>query len=662
MIWCTLSTVNEYFGLRGNADWNSIPADERAALLQVATDRLESIPFRGDNKSRTTTRYNNASLSTNPPIPYNLLVAFCEMSLWVYTNPLQQQQIVSPSSRYNISAWLSDLPLIIQNALSGFVDGEVGKGKISRTGGSLSYSGGTNQSGGNISTVATQAPIIGDGTAADPVRLNGTARNPDHYYQRINITGTRTGGRIENINFVSGTDNPVNSANHFRISIIPKTNALSGILLNREFLTNFYGTMIYKVDQQVGVNFISEVIHHNTDINNGRPDLFSYRRVLRPSVLNEAGTLNLSEFDSAVVLPQGDPNEVVPISINLIVQASDIQNAANVPANNVGVNISNIRFIKAAVRFKQQNDIIGEKGDKGDDGTGGGGGGLTPEQSAAIAANTAKVGLGIGNVGNTNIANNAITSNKIAADNVGNRELGTVNAGSQGQYLRHGGGNVIEWATIAAGINGVKSLSLSGTTLTVTNDDDTTYNIILPTSGGGGGGITAVASDTSLTGNGTNTSPLGLAQSVIDLIAANTAKTGITSQQATAISSATTKLGTIETGAQVNAPPAADSITGSQVAHNTLTNVNIAPDAIGLSELSTSNSGTVGQVLTRQSGNMSWTTPASGGGFNPNAVVNASISGQVLTLTQQDSSTITVTIPSSSNVTINGLTIPPFPA
>ena len=259
--------------------------------------------------------------------------------------------------------------------------------------------------------------------------------------------------------------------------------------------------MIYKVDQQVGVNFISEVIHHNTDINNGRPDLFSYRRVLRPSVLNEAGTLNLSEFDSAVVLPQGDPNEVVPISINLIVQASDIQNAANVPANNVGVNISNIRFIKAAVRFKQQNDIIGEKGDKGDDGTGGGGGGgLTPEQSAAIAANTAKVGLGIGNVGNTNIANNAITSNKIAADNVGNRELGTVNAGSQGQYLRHGGGNVIEWATIAAGINGVKSLSLSGTTLTVTNDDDTTYNIILPTSGGGGGEIVTRPSSDSFTG------------------------------------------------------------------------------------------------------------------------------------------------------------------
>ena len=189
MIWCTLSTVNEYFGLRGNADWNSIPADERAALLQVATDRLESIPFRGDNKSRTTTRYNNASLSTNPPIPYNLLVAFCEMSLWVYTNPLQQQQIVSPSSRYNISAWLSDLPLIIQNALSGFVDGEVGNGKISRTGGSLSYSGGTNQSGGNISTVATQAPIIGDGTAADPCEIERDCEKPrpllskDKYYR-----------------------------------------------------------------------------------------------------------------------------------------------------------------------------------------------------------------------------------------------------------------------------------------------------------------------------------------------------------------------------------------------------------------------------------------------------------------------------------------------
>ena len=557
MIWCTLTTVNDYFGLRGNADWNSIPANERAALLQVATDRLESIPFRGDNKSRTTTRYNNASLSTNPPIPYNLLVAFCEMSLWVYTNPLQQQQVVNPSSRYNISAWLSDLPLIIQNALSGFVDANVGNAKISRSGGSLSYSEGSNQTSGGLSTVATQSPILGDGSASNPVRLTPETRNPDHYYQRVDITGSRTGGRIENINFVSGTDNPVNSANHFRISILPKTTALSGVLINREFLTNFFGTMIYKVDQQVGVNFISEVVHHNTDINNGRPDLFSYRRVLRPSVLNEAGTLNLSEFDSAVVLPQGDPNEVVPISINLIVQASDIQNAANVPANNVGVNISDIRFIKAAVRFKQQNDIIGEKGDKGDkgdDGTGGGGGGVTPEIQAAIDANTAKVGLAIGNVGNTNIANDAITSNKIAADNVGNRELGTVNAGTQGQFLRHGGGNVIEWATA-------------------------------PTSGGGGGGLTLVASDATLSGNGTSAAPLSVV------------------------------------------PPLDDSINGNQIAHNTITNVNVAPNAIGLSELSTSNAGTNGQVLTRQSGGMSWTT-----------------------------------LPTASNLTINGLTIPPFPA
>ena len=632
-MWCNLITVDEYFGLRGNTDWASISSDERSNLLQIATDRLEAIPFRGDAASRVTTRYNNASLSTTPPIPYNLLVAFCELSLWLHNNPLQQQQVVTPGNQHNISLWLSDLPMVIQNALSTYVDSAVGKNHISAKSGGIAYSSPTptvarTTSGGGLSTVITQDPVIGSGTAADPVTLTTGTNIPTHYYQRLNINPTITGSsRIQDLALVTGTDNPTITSETYRIPIMPKTNATGGVRLNREFETNFYGTMLYKVDRQVGVNFFSEVIHHNSDVNAG-PDFSIYRRVIRPSVLNEASTLSLSEFDSAVQLAQGDETVVVPISINLVVQASDIQNAAVAPTSGLGTRISDIRFVKAAVRFKQDNDIIGMQGPAGT----GGGTGLTPAQSAAIAANTAKVGittqqaadisnnnakigLGIFNVGNTNIANDAITSNKIANDAVGANELGTVNNGTQGQFLRHGGADVIEWATIAAAINGVKTLSLSGTTLTVTNDDDTSYTIILPTSGGGGGGLSAVASDTSLTGDGTNTSPLGLAQTVINLIAANTAKVGISTFEKSQIVANSlkrsypqadeNKLGTIAEGAQVNVPPAAGSIGNTQIAEN----------AVTFDKLDTTNFGTSGQVLTRNGiASMGWSTPTTGGG------------------------------------------------
>ena len=721
-MWCNLTTVDAYFAERGNTDWSSISTNDRTALLNCATDRLEAIPFKGDSVSRVSTRYVNATLTSTPPIPYNLLTAFCELALWLHSNPIQQHQIISPTSSYNISSWLADLPLIIQNALSSYVDPALSRRRLSTTGGAIAYAGvpegftpsNTTPSTGGLSTVITQEPVIGSGTASDPVTLVAGTQIPTHYYQRVEINPTITGSsRIQDLALQTGTDNPTITSETYRIPIMAKTNATGGVRLNREFETNFYGTMLYKVDRQVGVNFFSEVIHHNSDVNAG-PDFSIYRRVIRPSVLNEASTLDLSEFDSAVQLSQGSETAVIPVSINLVVQASDIQDAAVAPTSGLGTRISDIRFVKAAVRFKQDNDIIGLTGNpgpagqtgaqgpqgiqgiQGPPGTGGGGGlatvstnasltgdgsagdplGLSTALASQIVTNSAKVGVGVGTVGNTAIINDAITSNKIADDAVGANELGTVNTGTQGQFLRHGGADVIEWATIAAAINGVKSLSLSGTTLTVTNDNDTSYTIILPTSGGGGGGLTAVASDTSLTGSGTNSAPLGLAQTVIDLIAANTAKTGITQSQANAIvqnSSKTgittsqanainantakrtypqadqNKLGTIAAGAQVNAPPAADSITGAQVAHNTLTSVNIAQDAIGLSELSTSNTGTTGQVLTRQSGGMLWTTPSTGGGFNPQAIISVGLSGSTLTFTQQNGTQFQRTLPSASS-------------
>ena len=104
--------------------------------------------------------------------------------------------------------------------------------------------------------------------------------------------------------------------------------------------------------------------------------------------------------------------------------------------------------------------------------------------------------------------------------------------------------------------NQFTGVSLSGQVLQLTTAAGSTTSITLPS-----GGISTVNSDSSLTGTGANNSPLGLAQTVIDLIQANTNKR-------TYPSADQTKLGLIEANATADQTPTEirndlQSLTGS---------------------------------------------------------------------------------------------------
>ena len=180
--------------------------------------------------------------------------------------------------------------------------------------------------------------------------------------------------------------------------------------------------------------------------------------------------------------------------------------------------------------------------------------GATSDQAAAIVLNTAKIGLtdgsvttdriGIRAVTSTRIAEQNITSNLIATDAVGLRALGTANAGAQGQILARGGGSEIEWIAPPqnestndfinavlnsddqlllgrrSGTNAVVQLprdqftgvSISGSDLTLTRRNGTTVEVSLPS---GGGGLSTVNTDgTTVSGDGSSSNPITLAQAV----------------------------------------------------------------------------------------------------------------------------------------------------
>ena len=70
MAYISVAKATEYFtGTRNLAEWNAIDDANKGNLLQRASQRIESVPFKDDNPNRTspnTVSYTHLTLPTTP--------------------------------------------------------------------------------------------------------------------------------------------------------------------------------------------------------------------------------------------------------------------------------------------------------------------------------------------------------------------------------------------------------------------------------------------------------------------------------------------------------------------------------------------------------------------------------------------------------------------
>ena len=307
-----------------------------------------------------------------------------------------------------------------------------------------------------------------------------------------------------------------------------------------------------------------------------------------------------------------------------------------------------------------------------------GSGGLTPEQTAAIAANTAKVGLTAGSVGTDELANAAVTAVKIATSTITSTQLAANSVGNSELI-----GAVSDFFDGSRSVTTDKIRNNSITTLKVVDSAITgakiADNSITPEHIDGTPSAGQVYTATSATraswqtpsANGAtpaqvsaiavNTAKVGITTAQANEIAANTLKTGITTAQSNAIAANTLKTGLTD-GSITTARVVDNAITAQKVLKNSTltgtgegsTQLGVANDAIGVPQLDIVGTPSVDNVIRyNNNARLEWVSPTSEStdDFTAVAIGDVSATGATnLTLTRRDGNSQTVTIPTSDKV------------
>lgn len=370
MAWISVTTADAYFANKANgAEWQAKDNAEKLGALESATSRLEVIPFIGDNPNRTAARYTNASVGNGAgQIPYLLYVAVSELALWSFSHNLDEQALTSApvsgagSVRYaSMSRWLDGLPLVVQNALSSFIDNSAKGQAFGSQALSVSFSDGGAGSSSAINPVVSIQKINNvlevrkeDGTVERFV-FDEVVQNTDPYHfflQRKDIA----------INIPADT-RILDSGVGYDIPFFPKHTHTQSAIANRNFETDPEGFINLHIAGSgvTRVDISLKTTHHFSDIDSSIPDLTTDSRTEEQEVvLGEANSVNLRAHGSNVVLTSQSTGgalagQSIPVSIVVNIKTY------NTAGNRVAATFSAVGN-KCGITFKQLANNSGASG------------------------------------------------------------------------------------------------------------------------------------------------------------------------------------------------------------------------------------------------------------------------------------------------------------
>lgn len=125
MAWVTRATADLYFTgqpTAKNTKWSGETTGQREDLLTVASNRLDALVFLDEDINASHSKYIDATLTSDPPIPQRLLNAVCELAFWYIDNPFDQIILEGEEEdRVALLPELRDLPFSIQSMVYPFM-------------------------------------------------------------------------------------------------------------------------------------------------------------------------------------------------------------------------------------------------------------------------------------------------------------------------------------------------------------------------------------------------------------------------------------------------------------------------------------------------------------------------------------------------------------
>ena len=118
-------TIKQADPILASYGWTSATEDSKTEALNLATQRIELIPFRNEPQHRPRYTDGNITGSTTEPIPEQLKILVAYLAEWYRLNPEVDFNPVLKDVDQSLSPALSDLPLSLQSGLWPFVDAEL---------------------------------------------------------------------------------------------------------------------------------------------------------------------------------------------------------------------------------------------------------------------------------------------------------------------------------------------------------------------------------------------------------------------------------------------------------------------------------------------------------------------------------------------------------
>ena len=112
-----------FFETNRNTEWTGI--NNKGTLITRASQRIDAIPFHDDPIDRTLPRYTDGFSPNRQTIPRLLLIAVSELALFYKDNTEDQYPSFPEGSDTPSSLFISDLPLMVQNALYPFLSADL---------------------------------------------------------------------------------------------------------------------------------------------------------------------------------------------------------------------------------------------------------------------------------------------------------------------------------------------------------------------------------------------------------------------------------------------------------------------------------------------------------------------------------------------------------
>ena len=198
--------------------------------------------------------------------------------------------------------------------------------------------------------------------------------NPYHYFQQV-----------KNVAAPSPPSGNL-PASGFTIPIMPKTNSTGGVLVGRNFSTEFEGSVNLRFSAVSGVRAVLRVTHFAEEGNALTQNIVSDREAYGVTFAGDRSSIDMTQFNSNVILgPTSEGilavSQVIPIQVDLIIQARQTNNPDQANAN---VSISELSHTRVGVTFTQLANRAGPQGAIGPAGPQGPPGTLGETQASRI--------------------------------------------------------------------------------------------------------------------------------------------------------------------------------------------------------------------------------------------------------------------------------------